>query len=82
LLYHWLLHHTDQSFAEVNLSVFFILFLTAAAVLVITFTHTHPTPPLKMDENVVKKAELGFAKCYFQNLDKKSTIVSAVKKPK
>ena len=47
-------------------------FLTAAAVLGIAFTHTHThPPPLKMDEKCRQKAELGFAECNFQNLDKK-----------
>jgi hypothetical protein len=43
--------------------------LTAAAVLGIAFTHT--PPPLKMNEKCHQKAELGFAKCNFQNSDKK-----------
>ena len=30
-----------------------------------------PHPPLKTDEKCHQKAELGFAKCNFQNLDKK-----------
>jgi len=42
--------------------------LTEAAVLGIAFTHTHT---LKMDEKCCRKAENGFAKCMFQNLDKK-----------
>ena len=46
------------------------VFLTSAAVLGITFTHT-PHPPLKTDEKCCQKAELGFAECNFQNLDKK-----------
>jgi hypothetical protein len=50
----------------------FSLFLTAAAVLGIAFTHTHtPHPPLKMDEKCRQKAALGFAECNFQNSDKK-----------
>jgi len=44
------------------------VFLTAAAVLGITFT---PHPPLKTDEKCRQKAELGFAECNFQNSDKK-----------
>jgi len=44
--------------------------LTAAAVLRIAFTHT-PNPPLKTDEKCHQKAELGFAECNFQNLDRK-----------
>jgi len=46
--------------------------LTAAAVLGIAFTQTPPPPPpLKTDEKCRQKAELGFAECNFQNLDKK-----------
>jgi len=46
------------------------MFLTAAAVLGITFT---PPPPhlSKTDENFCQKAELGYAQCNFQNSDKK-----------
>jgi hypothetical protein len=47
-------------------------FLTVAALLEIAFTHTHH-PPQKMDEKFCQTAELGFAKCNFQNLDKKYT---------
>jgi len=46
-------------------------FLTVAAVQgIIAFTHT-PHTPLKTDEKCCQTAELGFAKCNFQNLDKK-----------
>ncbi len=46
------------------------MFLTAAAVLGIAFTHTHTHhPPLKMDEKYCQKAENGFAECNFQNSD-------------
>ncbi len=47
------------------------LFLTAAAVLGITFTHTHTPPPLKTDEKCCQKAELGLSEFNFQNSDKK-----------
>jgi hypothetical protein len=48
------------------------MFLTVAAVLEIAFTPPPPPPPpLKTDEKCHQKAELGFAECNFQNLDKK-----------
>ncbi len=46
------------------------MFLTAAAVLGITFTPPPPHPS-KTDEKSCQKAELGFAQCNFQNSDKK-----------
>jgi len=36
-----------------------------------TRNHFYPHPPLKMDEKCHQKAELDFAKCNLQNLDKK-----------
>jgi len=44
------------------------IFLTEAAVQGIALT---PPPPLKTDEKCHQKAKYGFAKCNFQNLNKK-----------
>jgi len=63
------------------------VFLTAAAVLGIAFTHT-PNPPLKTDEKCHQKAELGFANVTSKILTKSiwpmvcALNVSAVKKLK
>ncbi len=57
-----------------------MFFFTAAAVLEIAFTNT-PHPPLKTDEKCRQKAELGFAECNFQNLDKKYSFYGVCTKP-
>jgi len=54
--------------------------LAAAAVLGIAFTHTPTAPPLKMDEKCCQKAEYGFAKCNFQNSDKKYSAYGVLTK--